>query len=342
MAVRVQGNRLIDESGNTLILRGVNRSGAEYACAQGWGIFDGPSDLSSLQAIAAWGCNAIRVPLNDTCWLSVGSVNPSYAGNNYQQAIVNYVQLCHQAGLYVILDLHWDAPDNTVATYQENLPSYDNAVRFWQSVASVFRNDPAVMFDIFNEPNNIELTPPAGAPSDAGSDGGWWCWMVGSGCTTTQNDAVLNGGQPWRVASAPDLIAAIRGTGATNVIMVGGMEFANDMTQWLADVPHDPAGQLAASTHIYSFNPYNTTVDWVQNLLPIAASYPVVIGEFGDDCAFTFAGSVVTFADQYGLSYLAWTWDAWGGCDNVLIADYTGTPSNGYGQGYQSHLASLT
>ncbi len=52
--IRVRGNRLVDGTGNAIHLQGVNRSGTEYACIQGWGIFDGPSDSSSVQAIASW------------------------------------------------------------------------------------------------------------------------------------------------------------------------------------------------------------------------------------------------------------------------------------------------
>src|SRR2546425_8660692 len=69
--VRVQGNPLVDSAGRAVRLRGVNRSGTEYACAQGWGIFDGPSDSASVQAIRSWGANVVRVPLNETCWLSI-------------------------------------------------------------------------------------------------------------------------------------------------------------------------------------------------------------------------------------------------------------------------------
>src|SRR5438552_5889130 len=36
LVVRVSGNRLVDRSGQPLWLLGVNRSGTEYACAQGW------------------------------------------------------------------------------------------------------------------------------------------------------------------------------------------------------------------------------------------------------------------------------------------------------------------
>src|SRR5439155_861798 len=52
--VHVQGTRLVDSAGRPIRLRGVNRSGTEYACAQGWGMFDGPSDSASVQAIASW------------------------------------------------------------------------------------------------------------------------------------------------------------------------------------------------------------------------------------------------------------------------------------------------
>src|SRR5256714_8456293 len=131
-AVHVQGNRLVDSAGRPLRLRGVNRSGAEYACAQGWGIFDGPSDSVAVSAIADWRANVVRLPLNESCWLGINGVTPAYAGANYQQAIADYVGRLNRAGLVVILDLHWTAADTAKALAQAPMPNRDHTPEFWR------------------------------------------------------------------------------------------------------------------------------------------------------------------------------------------------------------------
>src|SRR3954462_9753187 len=115
LGISVAGNHLVDANGNTVVLHGVNRSGTEDGCVQGWGIFDGPSDTASVQAIASWHTNAVRVPLNEDCWLGINGVASNLGGTLYQQAIVNYVNLLNQNGLYAILELHWSAPGSTLA-----------------------------------------------------------------------------------------------------------------------------------------------------------------------------------------------------------------------------------
>src|SRR5438309_1777578 len=99
LALRVSGNQLLDARGNRIRLLGVDRSGTEYACIQGWGIFDGPSDAASVQTIASWHTNAVRVPLNEDCWLDINGAPAAYSGATYQQAIANYVNLLNQDGL---------------------------------------------------------------------------------------------------------------------------------------------------------------------------------------------------------------------------------------------------
>ena len=50
------------------------------------------------------------------------------------------------------------------------------------------------------------------------------------------------------------LVNAVRGAGASNVLMLGGVAYSNDLSQWLAHEPTDPLHNLAASWHSYNFN----------------------------------------------------------------------------------------
>src|SRR6267378_7960730 len=108
--LHVQANKIVDSLGTTVQIRGVNRAGTEYACIQGWGLFDGPNTQASIDAMKTWGVNAVRVPLNEDCWLAINGSPAAYSGLNYQNAIKSYVDLLNQNGMYVLVELHWTAP----------------------------------------------------------------------------------------------------------------------------------------------------------------------------------------------------------------------------------------
>jgi hypothetical protein len=313
--VRVSGNELVDGAGRPLRLVGVDRSGTEYACVQGWGIFDGPSDASSISAIASWHADAVRLPLNEDCWLGINGVNPAYSGTNYRQAVEAYVQRLHAAGMAVILDLHWNAPGTALATGQQVMADADHAPAFWSSVAGSFRSDAGVVFDLYNEPHDIS----------------WSCWL--SGCTTSAG---------WRAAGMQQLLDAVRNTGATQPVMVAGLNWAGDLSGWLSHEPVDPQHQLVASAHIYDYSQCNTSTCWQQTVAPVAGSVPVVTGELGEtDCASGFISSYMSWADSAGVSYLGWSWDT-ANCSSgpALISSYDGTPTN-FGAGFKSHITAL-
>src|SRR5215203_709219 len=42
--LHASGNQILNASGQPVRLRGVNRTSGEYACIQGWGIFEGATD----------------------------------------------------------------------------------------------------------------------------------------------------------------------------------------------------------------------------------------------------------------------------------------------------------
>ena len=138
------------------------------------------------------------------------------------------------------------------------------------------------------------------------------------------------------------LLNALRSSGATQPALVAGMNWAGDLSQWLAWHPSDPAAQLAASAHIYSFSQCNTASCWSSQIAAVAAQVPVVTGELGEtDCAHAFVDGYMSWADGVGISYLGWSWNtASCGAGPALVASYDGTPT-GFGVGLRDHLAKL-
>ena len=87
-AVQVIGNHLADGEGSPIRLIGVNRSGSEYACiTEGLGVFDGPTGKRAIAAMKTWRINAVRVPLNEDCWLGINGAPAEYSAARYHEAV---------------------------------------------------------------------------------------------------------------------------------------------------------------------------------------------------------------------------------------------------------------
>src|SRR6516164_5201268 len=53
--LQVSGNKLVNSAtGQQVVLHGVDRSGGEYACVNGTGVWDGPMDQTAVTAIKSW------------------------------------------------------------------------------------------------------------------------------------------------------------------------------------------------------------------------------------------------------------------------------------------------
>ena len=289
--LHVSGNKLVSSAGAQVVLHGVDRSGTEYACVQGNGIFDGPNDQASISAMKAWGVNAVRVPLNEACWNAESYVNAAYAGANYQNAIKAYVSLLNSNGMVAILDLHWtdgaytgpsSGCSSAQAVCQKPMPDSAQAIPFWTSVAQAFKGNDAVIFDLFNEPYASRATGSATS--------GWQCWLNGGTCA----------GISYQVAGMQSMVNAVRSTGASNVIMLGGEEYANDLgtpgsasdPSILNVLPTDPDHNLAVSWHSYNFNTCSSQSCWTSQVAPVIAQVPVIAGEIGEnDCADGYVNS---------------------------------------------------
>ena len=356
--LKVVGNVIHNGQDQTVVLHGVNRSGTEYECVQGGSIFDGFSDELSVQQIALWKANAVRVPLNESCWLSINGAPRSASGGNYVNAITAYVSLLHKYNIVPILELHWVGPGSDLALRQQPFPDKDHAKDFWASVTMAFRDDSGVVFEPYNEPY-------ADSSTNTSTTAAWNCWK--NGCPAV-NEAVPRGSPAVTYASAgmQDLVDAIRGaeSGVTHVVLLGGMQYSDDLSNWLQYEPTDPMGNLGAAWHVYNSNACKSEACWNGAPAAVAQSVPLVATEIGeDDCKDALITPLMSWLDSHGSSYLAWSWNAGTRClpatfspdagysagsPYSLIVDYaTATPvaetasgtASSYAQTYHDHLA---
>jgi endoglucanase len=331
--LHIEGNLLVDSKGNMVRLTGANRSGTEYRCLQ-YSVFDGPNSEASIDAMLTWHINAIRIPLNEDCWLGINLKVSRFGGDYYRDHIHSYVETLISNGITPILDLHWSAPGTQQASEQQPMPDRDHSVTFWQQVANAYKENNAVIFDLFNEPfpdNNSDTLA------------AWQCWRYG---TDPNYCPAGTAGLHYTAAGMQELVNAVRSTGAKNVIMLGGIQYAATLDHWMQFKPFDPLQQLAVSWHLYNFSSCNQPFCWYEQGLPLMKAYPVITGEIGeDDRQGVFIAKLMSFLDQPGdglqsQSYLAWVWNT----DQTkfdLIESYSGEPTSAYGKTFMDHLQAM-
>jgi len=119
-----------------------------------------------------------------------------------------------ELGLYVILD--WHSIGNEVTGYAPQVPElfcHTDAMttNFWERVASRFKDEPHVVFEIFNEPQNISAAD-------------------------------------WR-ACANRLVRVIRAQQARQLIIVGGLNYGREL-DWVLREPVT-GEDIAYASHIF-------------------------------------------------------------------------------------------
>jgi len=321
--LHVSGNRILNSKGQEVRLRGANRPGTEYSCVQYGKIFDGPVDQKSIDAMRSWKMNAVRVPINEDCWSGIDGVAEKLGGVYYQSAIKDFVSLLTKNGMAVIVDLHW-ASNGTDATAHKQIPmpSRNTAVKLWESIASAFKDNSAVLFDVYNEPF------PDGNEWD--TDAAWDCWKNGGYCSGIGYDG----------AGMDELVKAVRSVGATNIVLISGIQYATSLVRFLEFMPSD--NNMAAAVHVYDFNLCRSRGCWDIYWRPVFEKIPLIAAEMGQtDCATDFIYDVMNYADANGIGFLAWAWlPADCAKDPSIIHDFEGTATD-YGIGLQTHLNNL-
>jgi len=302
----VSGPTVLDAAGKPHLFRGVARPSLEWSSA-GDQLSQGDYGV-----ISAWGANVVRISLNQDFWLQndgSGGSNPSY-DPSYAATVDQQVQWAETAmpPLDVILDLHWsdkgdfntEAQCKGAATGCQQVMADAHSVLFWQQVAAKYKNDPHVLFELYNEPNLGGYQP---------QSSNWQAWLNGD--TTNASGFTVIGMQK--------LYDTVRATGAKNLVVIGGLAWASD----LSGVSSSPVN---GTNILYAAHPYCTSNcaqaaaqnTWTANFGSLAAKYPIIATEFGDrstSCTADYPSAFIAYTNKKAtngnnppneLSWTAW------------------------------------
>ncbi len=303
--VRLAGRQLVDGSGKVIRLIGVNESHLEYFCTAD---HMQPADF---QAMRSWGFDTVRFTLSSEYWNHCAG---------YQNTVKTVVANAESVGLYVILVLQWNAPfntpyDQTHGGTQYPMPDSGQDVTFWRDLATTYRGDNRVLFDLLGEPHDIS----------------WSTWLNGGPVTvsTTSPFPIYPVSGTYQTPGMRALAQMIRGIG-NNVIIISGNEYGYDLSGVAAgDVVN--VSNVMYGTHPFDW-PGKQAAEWDYNFGILSTRLPVIITEFGGyNCQTTYASQLITYANQHNMSWLAWNWGVGVCTEPNILATWGGEPTTPYG-----------
>jgi endoglucanase len=282
-----EGNRIIRaDTRVTVLLRGLNRSGLEYSEPDEQGFLSAAEiSRNEIRTIAKeWGANVIRLPFNQD-WVLRG--RGPWRADAYCRALDQVIRWASGFGAYTLLDLQWLDADRTYGADRNFVAPLPNmqSVELWNLLATRYRGEPAVLYDIFNEPHDRLPDDPYPLNREDGT-----CYPA------ELHRVTMAEWQPW----ARKLIAAIRDVNPDSVIFVGGTNWAYDLRGMPMDIPH-----IVYSTHVYPIKGNN----WHQAFGHLAATAPVFAGEWGGaDGDLKWGKKLVDYFDSLQMGWAAWSW----------------------------------
>lgn len=139
--VKVDGNKFVNDKGDTLFFRGLAVSDPDKVEAQGYW------NRSHFQNVKEMGANLVRIPIHPVAWRE-------RTPEKYLELLDSAVSWCTDLEMYVMID--WHSIGNLGMELFQN-PMYNTTQKetyeFWQTIASHFNGHNTVAFyEIFNEP----------------------------------------------------------------------------------------------------------------------------------------------------------------------------------------------
>jgi hypothetical protein len=280
--LHVAGNRILQANGVPVVLRGVQLYGLQSDPDPAWIASD------TIAQAKSWGANMVRVSLGEQMWLSSSCTYVAGYAPKVDQ-IVNWIT---SLGMVALLDLHF----NTILPCSTGAPQMmadaPGSIAFWNSVASRYAHNPLVAFDLYNEPHDI---------SDQ-------VWLNGG--------PVMSGLVPFQAAGMQQLYDAVRATGASNLVVVSGNGWGNNLPATLVN-----GTNIAYGAHYYSCPgspPPNCSTANPGDPSPVlgrwvgpSASVPVIVSEFGWPSPYdgTFIRNTIAFAQAHGWGWNTFVFD---------------------------------
>jgi aryl-phospho-beta-D-glucosidase BglC (GH1 family) len=280
-------NRIIRSDTEEAVLpRGLNRSGLEYSEPDEQGFLSAAEiSRAEIQTIVKeWGANIIRLPFNQD-WVLRG--RGSWTAEAYQRALDQVIRWASGFGSYTLLDLQWLDADRIYGGDRNLVAPLPNSrsVELWNLLATRYRGEPAVLYDIFNEPHDRLPDDPYPLNREDGTT-----------YPANQYRVTMAEWQPW----ARKLIAAIRGVAPDALIFVGGTDWAYDLRGMPMDIPH-----LVYSTHVYPVKGSR----WAEAFGHLANQVPVFAGEWGGaESDLEWGKKLVDYFDELQMGWAAWSW----------------------------------
>lgn len=305
--LEVKGNRIVEKgTDNTVTLRGVNIP------SMGWGMAEHIYE-SMTEVYDNWHANIIRLPIQPKYWFNGNyENNVNISSERYRQYVDDMVRAAQARGKYIILDCH---------TYVMPL---NESLEMWKDVAAKYANNSAVLFGLLNEPHDIK---PTGVDSERGA---WDVWRNG-GQITISNEEVTGVGHQ-------QLLEAIRATGANNICIAGGLNWAFDISG-LADgydgLEHgyrltDTADGNGVIYDSHAYPVKGAKDSWNKTIGPVRRVAPILIGEWGWDSSDSAISGGDCTSDIWMNQLMNWMDDTYG--------DYDGVPVNW--TGWNLHMSS--
>ncbi len=139
--IKVKKNLLVDESGQTIVFKGLNASDPDKLEKENrW-------NKAYFTAMKQWNANLVRLPIHPRAWRERGS-------DNYIKLLDQGIQWAQELGMYVVLDWHSIGNLHSEIFF---MPMYDTSKKetfhFWRTMALKYGNEPTVaFFELYNEP----------------------------------------------------------------------------------------------------------------------------------------------------------------------------------------------